>query len=58
MRRANRAVVAASLFLTLSGSAFAETKFELKGKTWVNGKEVSLEALRGKIAVVYLYEQD
>lgn len=46
------------LSLVLAASAPAqEGAPELRGTAWVNGKELSLERLKGKVVALYFYEE-
>jgi hypothetical protein len=46
------ALLAAALFPSL---ASAQESFELKGSSWVNSKEMSLDRLKGKVVVLYFF---
>jgi hypothetical protein len=37
--------------------ALAQDTLEFKGTGWVNSKELSLERLRGKVVVLYFFEE-
>lgn len=47
-----------SLVLALALAASAqEGAPELRGAGWVNGKELSLERLKGKVVALYFFEE-
>ena len=43
--------------LAVPGAAWAQDSLELKGSGWVNARDISLERLKGKVVVVYFYEE-
>ena len=43
--------------LAMPAAAWAQETLELKGSGWVNAKEISLERLKGKVVVVYFFEE-
>ncbi len=46
-----------SLILAALMAVPQESKYELKGTGWVNSKEMSLDRLRGKVVVLYFFEE-
>ena len=44
--------------LALPGAAWAQETFELKGTSWVNGRELHLDRLKGKVVVIYFFEEN
>jgi len=44
-------------FLALPAAAAAQELPEFRGTGWVNSKDLSLERLKGKVVVLYLYEE-
>jgi len=38
-------------------AAWAQDSLELKGSGWVNARDISLERLKGKVVVVYFFEE-
>lgn len=54
----NRSLLAALCTLVLGTAAAAqEGALELRGSGWVNSRELSLERLKGKVVVLYAYEE-
>jgi hypothetical protein len=49
----------AALLATLAvpAAAWAQESLELKGSGWVNARDISLERLKGKVVVVYFFEE-
>jgi hypothetical protein len=43
--------------MLVPAAAWAQESLELKGSGWVNAKELSLERLKGKVVVVYFFEE-
>ncbi|HVE39705.1 MAG TPA: hypothetical protein VNM14_07445 [Planctomycetota bacterium] len=43
--------------LAIPAAAWAQDSLELKGSGWVNARDISLERLKGKVVVVYFYEE-
>ena len=41
----------------LLAAALAQGAAEFKGTGWVNAKELHLDRLRGKVVVLYFYEE-
>ncbi len=53
-----RGIVAGMLFLLAPlASQARQGAPELRGSGWVNGKELSLERLKGKAVVLYFFEE-
>lgn len=38
-------------------AAWAQETLEFKGSGWVNAKDINLERLKGKVVVVYFFEE-
>ena len=54
----NRTVLAAFFTAALGTAAAAqEGTLELRGSGWVNSRELSLDRLKGKVVVLYAYEE-
>lgn len=51
------AALAATAFALLPRAAAAQAAPELAGSEWVNSGELSLERLRGKVVVLYFFEE-
>jgi len=49
------AALLAAMFIP--AAAWAQESFELKGTGWVNAKEIQLERLKGKVVVLYFFEE-
>lgn len=49
----------AALFTAALGSVAAaqEGSLELRGSGWVNSRDLSLDRLKGKVVVLYAYEE-
>ena len=43
--------------LLVPAAAWAQSSLELKGSGWVNAKDIQLERLKGKVVVVYFFEE-
>lgn len=53
MRRLKALGVFVGLFLPTA--LWAQESVELRGSSWVNSKEMSLDRLRGKVVVLYFF---
>lgn len=43
--------------MAVPAAAWAQDSLELKGSGWVNARDISLERLKGKVVVVYFFEE-
>jgi len=43
--------------MLVPAAAWAQETLELKGSGWVNARDISLERLKGKVVVVYFFEE-
>ena len=43
--------------LLVPAAAWAQETLEFKGSGWVNAKDINLERLKGKVVVVYFFEE-
>ena len=50
-------VAVALAALAMPAAAWAQETLELKGSGWVNARDISLERLKGKVVVVYFFEE-
>ena len=57
MRRIFAAALAALAIAVVPAVVAADQAPELKGSAWVNATDLSLERLRGKVVVLYFYEE-
>lgn len=57
MRRTLAAALAALAISAVPAVAAADQAPELRGAGWVNATDLSLERLRGKVVVLYFYEE-
>jgi len=55
MRLLRSSVLLAALLVP--ALAWAQESLEFKGSGWVNAKDISLERLKGKVVVVYFFEE-
>ena len=55
MRILRSATITAALLLP--AAAWAQESLEFKGTGWVNAKEIHLDRLKGKVIVVYFFEE-
>jgi len=55
MRMVRSAAILAALLVP--SAAWAQQSLELKGSGWVNAKEIHLDRLKGKVVVVYFFEE-
>lgn len=51
-----KAVAMASVLLA-PAAAWAQESLEFRGSGWVNVRELHLDRLRGKVVVLYFYEE-
>lgn len=51
-------IAAALAAFLIPASLFAQDTLELKGSGWVNSKDISLDRLKGKIVVVFFFEEE
>lgn len=52
-----RSLSLVAAFLALPLAAAAQELAEFRGTGWVNAKELSLARLKGKVVVLYLFEE-
>ena len=55
MKLSRSAMVLAAL--AMPAAAWAQETIEFKGSGWVNARDISLERLKGKVVVVYFFEE-
>jgi hypothetical protein len=49
--------VALAAAMLVPAAAWAQESLEFKGSGWVNAKEIHLDRLKGKVVVVYFFEE-
>lgn len=49
--------VAMAAALLAPAAAWAQESFEFRGSGWVNARELHLDRLRGKVVVLYFFEE-